>query len=443
MATPAIQVEQLGKRYRLGLRAATRQTLGEVIVSTLTAPWRRLRSLSDAREGNDAFWALRDVSFEVAPGEVVGIIGANGAGKSTLLKLLSRITEPTTGRAVLRGSVRSLLEVGTGFHPELTGRENIYLNGAILGMKKAEIDRQFEAIVEFAEIARFLDTPVKRYSSGMYVRLAFAVAAHLQPDILIIDEVLAVGDASFQRKCLGAMRDVAGQGRTVLFVSHNMAAISRLCQRLLVLERGALVHVGDVRSGIERYLAPTQTAVCQEPDLNRLRPGWAAPLIQSVAVRAARGEATQVFPLGADLEFELRFECGDRRPVDEPVMGVVINRDDVGAVANVNMRMTGDTPAVGPYRQGTLRCVLPAAPFLQGEYTADIWLADGFRDVDVVHGAVQFRIVDGDVYGTGALPTPHIGMVYLRPRWDVDLGEAPPAAARLVRLVEQAQEAAG
>jgi lipopolysaccharide transport system ATP-binding protein len=203
---------------------------------------------------SDDLWALRDVSFEVQPGEVLGIIGRNGAGKSTLLKILSRITEPTSGRAIIRGRVASLLEVGTGFHPELTGRENIFLNGAILGMKKAEIARKFDEIVAFAEVERFIDTPVKRYSSGMYVRLAFAVAAHLEPEILVLDEVLAVGDASFQKKCLGKMNEVAKHGRTVLFVSHNMAAIRALCTRVLLLNRGAVLADGDASLVCGQYM---------------------------------------------------------------------------------------------------------------------------------------------------------------------------------------------
>src|SRR5437016_4097867 len=233
MAPLAIEVQGLSKRYRIGGRPVPYRTLRDTMVDRLTAPWRRVRSLTGGRESpsraNETFWALRDVSFEVAPGEVVGIIGRNGAGKSTLLKILSRITEPTDGFATINGRVGSLLEVGTGFHGELTGHENVYLSGAILGMTKKEIDRKFDEIVAFAEVEHFVDTPVKHYSSGMYLRLAFAVAAHLEPEILLVDEVLAVGDITFQRKCIGKMGDVARQGRTILFVSHNIAAVGRLC----------------------------------------------------------------------------------------------------------------------------------------------------------------------------------------------------------------------
>jgi lipopolysaccharide transport system ATP-binding protein len=254
-----IEVHRLGKMYRLGAIGATslRDSVARWFERKAAGkPAAQLKAPTASRSGDEpnTFWALRDASFSVKPGEVVGLIGRNGAGKSTLLKLLCRITDPTCGRAILRGRVASLLEVGTGFHPDLTGRENIYLNGAILGMKRAEIARKFDEIVEFAEIGPFLDTPVKRYSSGMYVRLAFAVAAHLEPEILVIDEVLAVGDVAFQKKCLGKMQDVATLGRTVLFVSHNMAAVQTLCSRAVMLEEGCVVATGDTASVLTRYL---------------------------------------------------------------------------------------------------------------------------------------------------------------------------------------------
>src|ERR1700736_125365 len=258
MSDAIITVEGLGKKYRLGQRSNERYTaLRDVLTDKAKSLFRRNGNpRSDIRNPqSNEIWALRDVSFEVKQGEVIGIIGRNGAGKSTLLKILSRITEPTTGRVRLKGRVASLLEVGTGFHPELTGRENIFLNGAVLGMTRAEIQRKFDEIIDFAEVEKFLDTPVKRYSSGMYVRLAFAVAAHLEPEILVVDEVLAVGDAEFQKKCLGRMNDVAHEGRTVLFVSHNMQAVRRLCERALLLEDGKLVKEGDVASVAEHYLA--------------------------------------------------------------------------------------------------------------------------------------------------------------------------------------------
>ncbi len=283
MSRPIIVTENIGKCYNLGKLqqssmmksyAAGNFTLREAVSRTVDAGLRRLKG--DRRESNDrdsVFWALRDISFEVQRGEVVGLIGRNGAGKSTLLKIFSRIVEPTEGFARLRGRVASLLEVGTGFHPELSGRENIYLNGAILGMKRAEIDRKFDEIVAFAEFEQFLDTPVKRYSSGMCVRLAFAVAAHLEPEILIVNEVLAVGDHAFQKRCLGKMHDVAsGEGRTVLFVSHNMGVLSQLCQRGIYLEHGQIKTVGPIKDVIETYLRSSLDQNSAQPSSPPIRP---------------------------------------------------------------------------------------------------------------------------------------------------------------------------
>ena len=254
MSDPVIKVENLGKRYRIGAVQKPR-TRGQELRRLATAPFRYLAGTLRAPHEEEILWALRGVSFEVQRGEVVGVIGRNGAGKSTLLKILSRITDPTEGWAEMRGRVGSLLEVGTGFHPELTGRENIYLNGAILGMRRAEISRKFDEIVAFAEVEKFIDTPVKHYSSGMYVRLAFAVAAHLETEILIVDEVLAVGDVEFQKKCLGKMDDVAHQGRTILFVSHNMTAVKTLCNRCLCLLGGRAQFDGDVAAAVSAYTA--------------------------------------------------------------------------------------------------------------------------------------------------------------------------------------------
>jgi lipopolysaccharide transport system ATP-binding protein len=261
MSGTIVSIDGLGKRYALRQRRdqAGYLTLRDSLAAWLRSPFGHLRSGVDRTSGTDDFWALRDVSFEVSAGDVVGVIGRNGAGKSTLLKILSRITEPSEGRVVLGGRAASLLEVGTGFHPELTGRENIYLNGAILGMTRAEIRRNFDSIVDFAEVAQFLDTPVKRYSSGMYVRLAFAVAAHLQPDILVVDEVLAVGDAEFQKKSLGKMHEVSRGGRTVLFVSHNMAAVQALCRSAVWLDRGRVAATGPTADVIGKYLHGVQS----------------------------------------------------------------------------------------------------------------------------------------------------------------------------------------
>ncbi|HZH30360.1 MAG TPA: ABC transporter ATP-binding protein [Pyrinomonadaceae bacterium] len=305
---PIIKVEGLGKRYRIGAQRTPYGSLRETLAGAVRAPlrlWRR-----GANGAQPTFWAVRDVSFEVRPGEVVGIIGRNGAGKSTLLKLLSRITEPTTGRIELYGRVGSLLEVGTGFHPELSGRENIYLNGAILGMARTEIARKFDEIVAFAEVERFVDTPVKHYSSGMYLRLAFAVAAHLEPEILIVDEVLAVGDMRFQRKCLDKMQDVGRQGRTIIFVSHNMPAIARLCPRTILLDSGTVLRDGPSHQVVSAYLSTgLGTTAARTWDDAATAPGNEVTRLRAVRVRAATGEVTDALdirqPVGIEVEYEV------------------------------------------------------------------------------------------------------------------------------------------
>jgi lipopolysaccharide transport system ATP-binding protein len=256
----AIRVEQLSKQYVIGRNRRGGESFREALMTTLSTPFHYFARGRTAAADEEEFWALKDVSFDIRKGEIVGIIGRNGAGKSTLLKILSRITEPTRGRIEIRGRVSSLLEVGTGFHGELTGRENVYLNGAILGMTRSEIDRKFDEIISFAEVEKFLETPVKHYSSGMYIRLAFAVAAHLETDILLVDEVLAVGDVQFQNKCLGKMEVVAGQGRTVLFVSHNLGAVQRLCSRAILLERQQIKYIGNVEAAISKFLTDSSLA---------------------------------------------------------------------------------------------------------------------------------------------------------------------------------------
>jgi lipopolysaccharide transport system ATP-binding protein len=309
MSDIAIRVTNLSKLYRIGVAERQPQSLGVLARGLFSSPFAYLQRMLRPPTEQETLWALRDVSFEVKRGEVVGIIGRNGAGKSTLLKILSRITEPTEGRAEIHGRVGSLLEVGTGFHPELTGRENIYLNGAILGMKRAEIDRKFDEIVAFAEIERFLDTPVKRYSSGMYVRLAFAVAAHLEPEILLVDEVLAVGDASFQKKCLNKMQDVGQEGRTVLFVSHNMPAITRLCPRTVLLENGKVVQDGPSQRAISIYLESGHgtTAIREWTDLSKA-PGNKVVRLCAVRIRKEDGQITDSVDIRRPVRIEMEYE---------------------------------------------------------------------------------------------------------------------------------------
>lgn len=321
MSDIAVRVEGLSKQYRIGARQKDHGTLRDHLMSGLKSLWRRnghssllgsARSVESAEQvvAPDTFWALQDVSFEVKRGETVGIIGRNGAGKSTLLKLLSRITEPTSGRIEIDGHVAALLEVGTGFHPELTGRENVYLNGTILGMKRGEITRKFDEIVAFAEVERFIDTPVKRYSSGMHLRLAFAVAAHLNPEILIVDEVLAVGDATFQKRCLGKMEGVAAEGRTVFFVSHNMPAVTRLCQRAILLDGGKLCRDGRSPEVVNAYMhSELGTMSAREwPDPFKAPRGEVA-MLRAVRVRRSDGQCAEAFdirkPVGLEMEYEV------------------------------------------------------------------------------------------------------------------------------------------
>jgi len=303
---PIIKVENLSKQYTIGGASERYSTFRESVVKTVKAPFNALRN--GRRNGNEQFWALKDINFEVTPGEVVGIIGRNGAGKSTLLKILSRITEPTTGKVDLYGRVGSLLEVGTGFHPELTGRENIYLNGAILGMKHDEISKKFDEIVDFAEIEEFLDTPVKRYSSGMYMRLAFGVAAHLEPEVLMVDEVLAVGDAQFQKKCLKKMKDVGEHGRTVLFVSHDMQAMSRLCGRVIWLSSGNVMEDGATETVIGSYLLEQATRGAERTWDADTAPGNETARLRSVRVRNRSGETVSTVNITDPVAIEMTYD---------------------------------------------------------------------------------------------------------------------------------------
>ena len=314
MSTTVIQVENLSKQYRIGKVRAPYHTLRETLINSVTALPRCLvsmfqRSAVRSSDSDNTIWALKDVSFEIQCGEVVGIIGRNGAGKSTLLKILSRITEPTTGFAEIRGRVGSLLEVGTGFHPELTGRENIYLNGAILGMRKAEIVRKFDEIVAFAEVETFIDTPVKHFSTGMYLRLAFAVAAYLEPEILVVDEVLAVGDANFQRKCLDKMQDVGQQGRTVLLVSHNMSAITRMCSRAILINEGKVVRDGPATEVVGVYLSSglASTSTREWPDPTTA-PGGKVARLRAVRVRNEDGQITDTVDIRRPVNIEVEYE---------------------------------------------------------------------------------------------------------------------------------------
>lgn len=370
-----VRAEGLGKKYLIRHRAERERytALRDVIPRAFAKIGRSIAKgprapKSPAGAEIEEFWALENVNFEIRRGEVVGIIGRNGAGKSTLLKVLSRITEPSVGRVEIRGRVASLLEVGTGFHPELTGRENIFLNGAVLGMTQSEIRRKFDEIVAFAEVERFLDTPVKRYSSGMYVRLAFAVAAHLEPEILVVDEVLAVGDAEFQRKCLGKMKDVAGHGRTVLFVSHNMAAIETLCSRALLLAGGGVASDGQVGAVIDDYTitSTASRALLFDADPNR-------PCIVSVSVDP---EVLRLRDLVLDIGF------ASPQPLQAAIGGVSLRTSAGEAVWGSNGRFHSHVQWAHGLSIGVIRCEARGLPVTPGHYNLSVWLADWHEDYD-------------------------------------------------------------
>jgi lipopolysaccharide transport system ATP-binding protein len=413
VSTPAIRVEGLGKRYRIGSMERY-GTLRETLTRSLTFPLRGA-GRNESRNGKrrEQIWALRDASFEIRHGEAVGVIGRNGAGKTTLLRLLSRITEPTEGRAELRGRVRSLLEVGTGFHLELTGRENIFLNGAIMGMRRAEIVRKFDDIVEFAEVGKFIDTPVKRYSSGMSVRLAFAVAAHLEPDILLVDEVLAVGDVAFQRKCLGRMGTVAKQGRTVLFVSHNMETIRTLCPRTIQLEDGRVVADGpsaDVTAGYLRGDAPAGE-VTFGPDT--IRTGTGRAIFTSARIVGQDGSSSASVPMGEGAEIELRFEVADGA-VTDPSFDVDFLTSLGQPVMRLLSREThGEMPAAS--WGGTVRLSVDRLDFLPDSYYLTLGLSSRGEQLDLIDEAIRLEITPAPVYTTGKIPPRRLGYLVFAP----------------------------
>ncbi|HEV2835606.1 MAG TPA: ABC transporter ATP-binding protein [Pyrinomonadaceae bacterium] len=387
--TPIVKVENLSKVYQIGAKTAGYATLRESLTNALRSPFANLRRKNASTE---SIWALRDVSFTVMPGEAMGIIGQNGAGKSTLLKILSRITEPTTGRAELYGRAGSLLEVGTGFHPELTGRENIFLNGAILGMTRPEIQRKFDEIVAFAELEKFLDTPVKRYSSGMYMRLAFSVAAHLDPEILVVDEVLAVGDAAFQKKCLGRMRDISTEGRTVLFVSHNMAAIRSLCQRGVLLANGRKLFEGTAGECVDRYLAEITQHTTNEVDLSNLRrplKPFELPLRMS-KVRLASRDGRPLVRFGDTIEVELLFSVVE--PLEEVVVGLNISSPD--SVVLTECRTSQSYGAIEQLAPGeySVKCRIEQNIFSPGLYFLNVGARCASKLLDYVPQAMTFEI---------------------------------------------------
>lgn len=417
MSDLAICATDISKAYRIPLAQgrARYQTLREDVSTTL---WRLLTWIQRApanRSSETMMWALKDVSFEVKQGEVLGIIGRNGAGKSTLLKILSRITEPTRGRVEIYGRVGSLLEIGTGFHPELTGRENIYLSGAVLGMRRSEITQRFDAIVAFAEVEQFVDTPVKRYSSGMYMRLAFAVAAHLEPEILLVDEVLAVGDAAFQKKCLGKMQDVADTGRTVLFVSHQMATIQALCQRTLLLDQGTITANGPTEPVIQQYLqsviAPTTTSLADRVD----RKGDGSVRICSLQIESLDDD--RIIRSGSRLKLAMTYRS-DVRVLYPQFFVEILDYSNTCIY-------TLDSDAVGGLRQdlaptGRVMCITDAINLTAGRCYVHVAVLKGGSISDYVQYALAFDVEADDLYGTGKTPPREWALGILRHGWQLE-----------------------
>lgn len=410
MGDIAITVQGLSKQYRIGSKQERYKTLRDTLTDAFIAPFRRMKRISQSAIRNpnlDHIWALKDVSFEVKRGEVIGIIGRNGAGKTTLLKILSRITEPTEGYADVIGRVGSLLEVGTGFHPELTGRENIYLNGAILGMKKAEIERKFDEIVAFAEVEKFIDTPVKHYSSGMYVRLAFAVAAHMETDILLVDEVLAVGDAAFQEKCMGAMRETACGGKTVLLVSHNMSSIQHLCNRAILLKSGCIEAIGDSQKVVGHYLSDASTeSIINIRDWHDRITTDEARLIR-FQIYGGNGKVTNRVQVGESITFRMYGEF--YRPFVDPSFGVIVHNGSGEPVLDLRS-------IHGGFRLGRVEGTIVVEARVEniglypGRYFLSPWIMDSAcsRDIDFVKLCCVLQV--------DPAPGPH-GDLKLDPIW--------------------------
>jgi lipopolysaccharide transport system ATP-binding protein len=425
MTTPAINVEGLWKQYTVGTARQRHATFYDVLAHSIKAPFQRLRKLGGQADEAEQFWALRDVNFEVQPGEVLGIVGRNGAGKSTLLKILSRITAPTRGRVTVHGRMASLLEVGTGFHPELSGRENIFLNATILGMGSKEIERKFDAIVAFSGVEKFIDTPVKRYSSGMYVRLAFAVAAHVEADILLVDEVLAVGDAEFQKRCLGMMGDVARGGRTVLFVSHNLTALRNLCNTGLLLSAGQTQAFGKIGDVLNQYASNQTSGNATAVELGDSHAGKAAGIVRVVVAPQGQGEDV---PLSVASSFGIKTTLDVRQPDVE--IGVFLhcydeNQNRVFSTGSFfNPRLNGLRLPVG---QHDFECVVPGNLLNNGEYTLDVNVVRNRSEVVVRESAIlSFRIHD-EPLGIEGWNWPPIGVI--RPKLTWTHAEATAAAS--------------
>jgi lipopolysaccharide transport system ATP-binding protein len=410
-----ITVDNLSKTYRIGTRLAHAGSLRDSIGALFRAPFSLNKS--NGKQGGKEFWALKDVSFSIEPGEVVGIIGRNGAGKSTLLKILSRITAPSSGRIELHGRVGSLLEVGTGFHPELTGRENIFLNGSILGMKRSEIERDFDEIVAFSEIEKFLDTPVKHYSSGMYVRLAFAVAAHLVPEILIVDEVLAVGDTQFQKKCLGKMGSVAKQGRTVLFVSHSLPAIRNLCERTILLEGGALKDQGKTADIIHRYFVDVEDRSDYDLRTRTDRSGTGEVRCVRITYLDASQKVVPFLYSGQSCYFQVDIEA-DSAGFNQIKIGIGIDDAESNRIVTLFSEFTDQTFDIKEMH-GRFLCAVPALNLRPDTYLISVYIGNQSKAYDCVIHAAKLEVHDSDFFGTGRFPDKGQGPVLMKQHWSM------------------------
>lgn len=399
MSDIVIQARGISKKYEIGTKKS----------GSFRDTFSHLFSKKQKAGSESLFWALKDVSFDVKKGEAVGIIGRNGAGKSTMLKILSRITEPSEGRIEINGRVASLLEVGTGFHAELTGRENIYLNGTILGMTREEVKRKFDEIVEFSGIEKFIDTPVKRYSSGMYVRLAFSVAAHLEPEILVIDEVLAVGDLEFQKKCLGKMEDVSKTGRTVLFVSHDMAAVNSLCSSCILLHHGQVKNIGPTHEIIEQYQELATSNSSSTGALPNNRQGDGSIRVTGIEFISEQGYKSNYFNIGEDLKIALKYAC------KQVCTNVVFRIQFYSLQTNHLLFTCNNYHSFKPYPQldnnGVVECVIPKLPLNKGDYYISVTCLNNFKLADEFPDAFTFSVNKGDFFGTGLLPHPSKGML--------------------------------
>jgi len=408
MSDNIIKVENLGKKYFIKhLEKSYSTGLREVVTQKLRSVGKRIlpQEYSGRRsQQNEQFWALKDVTFSVKQGEVLGVIGRNGAGKSTLLKILARITEPTKGRVHINGRIASLLEVGTGFHPELTGRENIFLNGAILGMSKAEIVRKFDEIVAFSEIEKFLDTPVKRYSSGMYVRLAFSVAAHLEPEILLVDEVLAVGDANFQKKCLGKMDEVSRGGRTVLFVSHNMAAVAALCKKVLLIDAGHLRKLGEIDETLSLYSELTSNLTSIELGQRTDRRGNGKLKFTGLRCLDPKGREVKSLRTGEDALIEVQFDNHlSIKNYSNVTLSLAFVTQHGQPIILCRNDYTGNEFGKLPPK-GAAICSIPQLPLVSGTYDINLYAEHNGEVLDWVGTAAKIEVIEGDFFGTGKLP---------------------------------------